>query len=124
MYCVYGRESGCGCFAWRKFVKQDNLRVVRADTNCLPSRFHKLGSECSKVCTSKDTSKIPFLDSSLMAVIPDPYFIGKLLLQLCKAHDIQPLENVCTMCWVNNQLDVQLPSFPEKFKRKMRGMPI
>jgi hypothetical protein len=86
------------------------------DANHLPSLFYKFWSKCSKVSMAKDTSKIPFLDSSLMAIVPVTNLIGKLLLELHKAHHIQPLENMGTMCWVSNELNVELLSLPKELE--------
>ena len=72
----------------------------------------------------KNTRKIVFLDPSLMAIIPVTDFIGKLPLQLRKAHYIQPLENVSAMCQIGDKLDIQLLSFLEELKGEVRRVPI
>ena len=64
----------------------------------------------------EDTSETLFLDPSLMVIVPVMDFIGKLLLQLCKTHHIQSLENVGTMCRISNEFDVKLPSFLKELK--------
>ena len=59
-----------------------------------------------------------------MAFVPVTDFISKLPLQLRETHNIQPLKNVGAICWVSNKLDIQLPSFPEELKGKVRGVAI
>ena len=59
-----------------------------------------------------------------MAIIPVVDFISKLLLQLRKAHHIQSLENMGTMCGVSNEFDVKLLSFPKELKGEVRRVTI
>jgi len=59
-----------------------------------------------------------------MTLVPVTDFIRELPLQLRKAHHIQPLKDVSTMRWISNELDIQLPSFPEELKGEVRGVPI
>lgn len=59
-----------------------------------------------------------------MAIVPVVNFVGKLLFQLRKAHRIQSLEDMSTMCGVSNELDIKFLSFPEELKGEVRGVPI
>ena len=59
-----------------------------------------------------------------MAIIPVVNFVSKLLFQLRKAHRIQSLEDMSTMCGVSNELDIKFLSFPEELKGEVRGVPI
>ena len=92
------------------------------DSDGLLSWFYKFGSKHLKVGMSKNARKITFLDPSLMAIVPVADFIGKLPLQLHKAHHIQSLENVSAMCWIGNEFNIQLLSFLEELKGEVQSV--
>jgi len=59
-----------------------------------------------------------------MVIVPVMNFLSQLLLQLCKIHHIQPLENVGTMYWISDELGVEFLSFLKELKGEVQGMPI